>query len=79
MGTGVSSPAVAAGSTGTTPQTRMVDRKSAKSARAGGSRREKQWWASAWVDTGEESTEISLQDILARAPNWMDGWEKTIS
>ena len=58
MGTGVSSPAVAAGSTKTTPQARMVDGKSVKSTRVGGGRREKQWWASAWVDTGEESSEI---------------------
>ena len=78
MGTTVSSPSVAAGPTGLVDNVRTKSANSTQS-RAGGGRREKQWWASAWVDTGEESTEISLQDILARAPNWMDGWEKTIS
>ena len=57
MGTAVSSPAVPAGPTG------LVDNGRTESAnstigRVGGGRREKQWWASAWVDTGEESSEI---------------------
>ena len=70
MGTAVSSPAVPAGPTG------LVDSGRTKSAnstqyRAGGGGREKQWWASAWVDTGEESWWIWLQYIW---PGTRTGW-----